>query len=744
MATIRSKIFPTIKIKDTNKTPKGTLPLDTKSPDNAPSSAPSFTKLNSDGTTPISAPSSAHGVQTREASGSNPQPPITASPNFNPTKYHTLGHGMHTRTGSGSKSVDSMSKSLSGMIDPLAADDANSGVAGDDGPSITFELQTVSDTGAPSGKTRNLVLKERGVELRKGSSALWRHTADEVIGVFPAPPKVHSTPSFGPKNRAPDESAKRFTIQVITKYEFQADDPDQVQRIKDSFKALKLGGKVVIKETVLEAMTNAADQFSRMDAKSLDGLNTVRSIDTIATADQRNSSFFRPPNASGITEDFDEDELDEKKSMASFSRDAVKTSPVATRGKAAQMYSLSDFEIIKVVGEGSFGRVMKVKRKSDNLVLAMKMLKLKDYPGDPYAEQKILTDLDHPYIVKLHCWFEEDDKLYLCMDYVEHGDLFFHLRRAGSFSEEVAVFYIAEIILALDYLHRKTIVYRDLKPENVLVDADGHLKIGDLGLAKQGVTSSGGDAAQGSKAQTFCGTPSYLAPEILKGVEHGYAVDWWSAGIVLYEMLTGSVPFYSENRNEMYNKAIKGDITFPPAVSREAAKFIKGVLMKRPEDRLGSGNLGVYEIRNHPLFKNIDWKRLELKQVAPPIIPEIGADTPVYDYGLSSINGRSGEGTDVSLSRSQGLPRPVGANIRNTNDSGYGGPTRINSDFASPGTSSPQEHHSDSLVSGKSDSHSINGLDSFLSAIEKKKPDPSTSSVLDNIVDSISTNKRKH
>eukprot|EP00475_Leptophrys_vorax_P004146 TRINITY_DN12472_c0_g1_i2.p1 TRINITY_DN12472_c0_g1~~TRINITY_DN12472_c0_g1_i2.p1 ORF type:complete len:171 (-),score=32.15 TRINITY_DN12472_c0_g1_i2:28-540(-) len=166
--------------------------------------------------------------------------------------------------------------------------------------------------------------------------------------------------------------------------------------------------------------------------------------------------------------------------------------------------------------------------------------------------------------------------------------------------------------------------------------------------------------------------------------------------------------------------------------------------MKRPEDRLGSGNLGVYEIRNHALFRNVDWKKLEARQVTPPVKPTISADTPVFDYGLSSIT-RSGEGTDISLSRSQGLFRSHGNQPRATNESGGGfmGAQRgfMANDFASP---VKPEQHSDSLVSDKSNSHSINGLDSLLSAIEKKRPEAATSSVLDNIVDSISTHSQHH
>lgn len=204
------------------------------------------------------------------------------------------------------------------------------------------------------------------------------------------------------------------------------------------------------------------------------------------------------------------------------------------------------------------------------------------------------------------------------MEFVDDGDMAQRLKQHGRFSEAVARFYMAEIVIALDHLHTRHIIYRDLKPENILLSRDGHLKLADFGLAKTNITSVGGVTTRGSKAQTFCGTPYYLAPEIIKGVDYGMAVDWWSTGVVLYEMLTERLPFYSDNRNAIYTHTIKSEVNFPVHVSRQAQSFIRGVLVRRPEDRCGSGSSGVFEIQTHGFFSDVQWELLAQKKIKPP------------------------------------------------------------------------------------------------------------------------------
>jgi len=245
--------------------------------------------------------------------------------------------------------------------------------------------------------------------------------------------------------------------------------------------------------------------------------------------------------------------------------------------------------------------------------------------------------------------FQNDHKLYMVLEYVGGGELFYHLRKATRFSEELACFYIAEVILALEFLHSNDIIYRDLKPENILLDSEGHIKITDFGLSKMGVTSVFGKG-DGQATKTFCGTPEYLAPEIITGIGHGKAVDWWSVGILLYEMLTGRSPFYSPNRHEMYLNVIKGPLNFPPFISVDAQSLLRDLLHRKPEQRLGSSQYGVTEIKTHPFFRNIKWNLVERKEVRPPFRPipkeeDQGIDVdiqeldspPQEDYSLNSV-----------------------------------------------------------------------------------------------------------
>ncbi len=182
----------------------------------------------------------------------------------------------------------------------------------------------------------------------------------------------------------------------------------------------------------------------------------------------------------------------------------------------------------------------------------------------------------------------------------------------------MACFYAAEIVLAISFLHNNDIIYRDLKPENILVDPQGHLKLTDFGLSKAGISSVGG-STEGSKTRTFCGTPDYLAPEIIQGSPHGKAVDWWGLGVLLYEMLTGQPPFRGKNRNELYEQVLKVEVIFPEHVSQPAKNLVSALLAKKPEDRLGAQ--GADAVTSHPFFKAIQWDKLLQKEVDPPFKP---------------------------------------------------------------------------------------------------------------------------
>ena len=246
----------------------------------------------------------------------------------------------------------------------------------------------------------------------------------------------------------------------------------------------------------------------------------------------------------------------------------------------------------------------------------------------------MLGNINHPYIVGMAKAFQTTDKLFFILDYCAGGELFFHLGKSGRFPDERAKFYAAQITLALEYVHSLDIIYRDLKPENVLLDNIGNVRLTDFGLSKQGVR----DHSTG--ANSFCGTPEYIAPEVLLRLGHGRAVDWWSLGALLFEMITGLPPFYSRNREIMFEKIMKADLVFPPGMSESAKDILSKLLVRDPIKRLGSGEGDADELKQHPYFADIDWKNLEKGNVPAPWTPTVygSLDTSQFDQEFTSMN----------------------------------------------------------------------------------------------------------
>lgn len=309
-----------------------------------------------------------------------------------------------------------------------------------------------------------------------------------------------------------------------------------------------------------------------------------------------------------------------------------------TWGGKPCVVGVEDFELMKVIGRGSFGKVMMVRKKGDKngKVYAMKILRKaaiveRNQVEHTKAEREILEEADHPFLMKLHFAFQTSTKLYLVMDMITGGELFFHLKNDRRFKEPRARLYCAEIILGIGYLHERSIIYRDLKPENILLDDEGHVKLTDFGLSKR-------FSKPGEKTETFCGTPEYLAPEVINGIPHDKAVDWWSVGILLYEMLVGLPPFYSENVNLMYELIQKADLRVPGFVSYNARDLITKLLRRDPGSRLGSGDDDCAPIKAHPFFETLDWKKLYNRDVKPDFVPKVrGAnDTSNFDAEFTS------------------------------------------------------------------------------------------------------------
>eukprot|EP00002_Diphylleia_rotans_P028532 TRINITY_DN5764_c0_g2_i3.p1 TRINITY_DN5764_c0_g2~~TRINITY_DN5764_c0_g2_i3.p1 ORF type:complete len:326 (-),score=64.84 TRINITY_DN5764_c0_g2_i3:1499-2476(-) len=235
------------------------------------------------------------------------------------------------------------------------------------------------------------------------------------------------------------------------------------------------------------------------------------------------------------------------------------------------------------------------------------------------TEKKILQTSNHPFVIGLRYSFQTSDKLYIVIDFLAGGELFFHLKQDVRFPEDRVRFYAAEIVLGLEHLHDNGVIYRDLKPENILLDDAGHVRLTDFGLSK--LTDS-----DSSTAKTFCGTPEYLAPEILKGDPYTYAVDWWCLGTLIFEMLVGLPPFYSDDVQNMYLRILHDRIRFPSIVTPDAKSLIDGLLTRDPALRLGTMKAGVKGatlIKQHPFFQSIDWDKLLTKQIQPPFRPKV-------------------------------------------------------------------------------------------------------------------------
>lgn len=284
----------------------------------------------------------------------------------------------------------------------------------------------------------------------------------------------------------------------------------------------------------------------------------------------------------------------------------------------AKEYEIDDFQIIKTIGTGTFGRVCLCLDKKTETFCAMKILAMADVIRLKQVEhvkneKSILSEINHPFIVNLRWYTRDDCCLYMLFEYVVGGELFSYLRNAGRFNSSTANFYASEIVLALEYLHSMSIVYRDLKPENLLIDRDGHLKITDFGFAKK----------LKDRTWTLCGTPEYLAPEIIQSKGHNRAVDWWALGVLIYEMLVGYPPFYDDNPFGIYEKILSGKIDWARHIDPIAKDLVKKLLVPDRTKRMGNMKNGADDIKRHRWFKHLDWDDVYHKKLTPPMIPKV-------------------------------------------------------------------------------------------------------------------------
>ena len=295
--------------------------------------------------------------------------------------------------------------------------------------------------------------------------------------------------------------------------------------------------------------------------------------------------------------------------------------------------SYQDFEPLKLIGTGSFGKVLLVKYNSNNNLYAMKVLnksqiKLKKQEENTKNERDLMVKLNNPFILSIKFAFQDESKLYIVSEFLQGGDLFYHLHHSTiNLTEEVAKFYIIELILGLEFLHQNNVIFRDLKPENILLDSEGHIRISDFGLSK--ILENSRD-----KAYTLCGTLKYLAPEILKNKGYEKSVDWWSLGCIFYEMLMGHLPF-KINGNVIDPEVFEEKIKFNDNMNPLLVDLISQLLSVNPKKRIGYGDSDAKKIKEHQYFSDVDWNKYLNKEIEPPFVPKLDGDMDLRYFDKS-------------------------------------------------------------------------------------------------------------
>uniref|UniRef100_A0A8C2BLM2 protein kinase C n=1 Tax=Cyprinus carpio TaxID=7962 RepID=A0A8C2BLM2_CYPCA len=304
----------------------------------------------------------------------------------------------------------------------------------------------------------------------------------------------------------------------------------------------------------------------------------------------------------------------------------------AFREEEDVQFSVTDFKCVAVLGRGHFGKVLLAEYKTTGEMFAIKALKkgdivARDEVDSLMCEKRIFETVNsvrHPFLVNLFACFQTKEHVCFVMEYAAGGDLMMHIH-ADVFSEPRSIFYAACVVLGLEFLHDHKIVYRDLKLDNLLLDTEGYVKIADFGLCKEGMGFR-------DRTSTFCGTPEFLAPEVLTETSYTRAVDWWGLGVLIFEMLVGESPFPGDDEEEVFDSIVNDEVRYPKFLSTEAISIMRRLLRRNPERRLGAGERDAEEVKRHPFFRNMDWTALLAKKIRPPFLPTIKGREDVSNF----------------------------------------------------------------------------------------------------------------
>ncbi|CAK6949955.1 protein kinase C theta type [Scomber scombrus] len=334
-----------------------------------------------------------------------------------------------------------------------------------------------------------------------------------------------------------------------------------------------------------------------------------------ASKDVQGISWDGPTDVRSVTESFAEEE------------------PLYAVPRKEPKFTIDDFTLHKMLGKGSFGKVFLAELKKSGQFFAVKALKkdvvlMDDDVECTMVERRVLSlAWENPFLTHLYCTFQTKENLFFVMEYLNGGDLMFHIQTSHKFDVHRSTFYAAEIICGLQFLHSKGIIYRDLKLDNVLLDSEGHIKIADFGMCKENMQLD-------LRTSTFCGTPDYIAPEILLGQKYNSSVDWWSFGVLLYEMLIGQSPFHGRDEEELFQSIRTDNPVYPRWLTKDARDILIKLFVREPEERLGvKGN-----IRQHSFFSSTDWEALEQREVAPPFRPTLTSPSDCSNFDKEFIN----------------------------------------------------------------------------------------------------------